>query len=84
MSSEVKRAALLSTADVAMWLGLSPRTLCLWAECCEIPAIKIGRHWRFDESELRRWVRNKGRTKLLRPDNASSRGDGAIDQRLVE
>lgn len=47
---------LLTTAAVAKWLGVSTRTLCLWAECQEIPAIKIGRQWRFRESELTNWL----------------------------
>jgi excisionase family DNA binding protein len=47
---------LLSTAAVARWLGISTRTVCFWAECGEIPAIKVGRQWRFREEELRRWL----------------------------
>ena len=47
---------LMTTAAVARWLGVSTRTLCLWAECKEIPAIKIGRQWRFRESELSDWL----------------------------
>ena len=47
---------LISTATVAKWLGVSPRTVCLWAECREIPAVKIGRHWRFREEELKQWL----------------------------
>ena len=33
-------------------LGVSTRTVCLWAECKELPAIKIGLQWRFREGEL--------------------------------
>jgi len=47
---------LMTTAAVAKWLGISTRTLCLWAECKEIPAIKIGRQWRFRESDLAAWL----------------------------
>ncbi len=61
MESDLKKTMLLSTADAAMWLGISIRTLCLWAECREIPAVKIGRHWRFDEQELREWLKTKKR-----------------------
>jgi excisionase family DNA binding protein len=46
----------LSTATVARWLGISTRTVCFWAECGEIPAVKIGRQWRFREEEIRRWL----------------------------
>ena len=49
---------LLTTAAVSRWLGISTRTLCLWAECKEIPAIKLGRQWRFRESELAHWLQN--------------------------
>jgi excisionase family DNA binding protein len=52
------RESLLTTAAVAKWLGIAPRTVCLWAECREIPAIKIGRQWRFREGELWEWLRN--------------------------
>jgi hypothetical protein len=33
----------MTTAAVSEWLGVSTKTLCLWAECKEIPAMKIGR-----------------------------------------
>lgn len=49
---------LLTTAAVAKWFGISTRTLCLWAECKEIPAMKIGRQWRFREGELADWLRH--------------------------
>lgn len=51
-----QRYPLLSTAAVARWFGISTRTVCLWAECGEIPAVKLGRQWRFREEELRRWL----------------------------
>jgi excisionase family DNA binding protein len=47
---------LLSTATVARWLGISTRTVCFWAECGEIPALKVGRQWRFREDEVRQWL----------------------------
>jgi excisionase family DNA binding protein len=56
--STSNREMFLTTAAVAKWLGIAPRTVCLWAECNEIPAIKIGRQWRFRERELWDWLRN--------------------------
>jgi excisionase family DNA binding protein len=50
------REPLLTTAAVAKWLGVATRTVCLWAECNEIPAIKIGRQWRFRAEDLRNWL----------------------------
>lgn len=52
------REPLLTTAAVAKWLGIAPRTVCLWAECHEIPALKVGRQWRFREGELREWLQS--------------------------
>jgi excisionase family DNA binding protein len=58
------RESLLTTAAVAKWLGIAPRTVCLWAECREIPAIKVGRQWRFREGELWEWLRNPSAAKV--------------------
>ena len=61
---DVLRKPLLSTAAVAKWLGVSPRTVCLWAECSEIPAVKVGRQWRFRQEDVTQWL--EGRVKVLR------------------
>jgi excisionase family DNA binding protein len=58
MEKTINREPLLTTAAVSKWLGVSTRTVCLWAECKEIPAMKIGRQWRFRESELSQWLRS--------------------------
>jgi excisionase family DNA binding protein len=59
--------ALLSTAAVAKWLGIATRTVCLWAECEEIPALKIGKQWRFREEDVRRWLeQGAARNRCLR------------------
>jgi excisionase family DNA binding protein len=58
------RESFLTTAAVAKWLGIAPRTVCLWAECREIPAIKIGRQWRFREGELWEWLRSPETAKM--------------------
>lgn len=55
---------LMTTAAVSRWLGVATRTLCLWAECKEIPAIKIGRQWRFRESELNKWLSDPEASKV--------------------
>lgn len=49
-------ASLLNTAQVAAWLGVSPRTVCLWAECSELPAIRVGRQWRFQREAILQWL----------------------------
>lgn len=47
---------ILDSLQVATWLGVAQRTICLWAECGEIPAFKIGRQWKFSEVKVSEWV----------------------------
>jgi excisionase family DNA binding protein len=47
---------LLNTSEVALWLGISTRTVCLWAECSVLPAIKLGRQWRFRRETILQWI----------------------------
>jgi excisionase family DNA binding protein len=47
---------LLTTEDVSKWLGIARRTVCLWAECSTLPAIKVGKQWRFRRSTVARWL----------------------------
>jgi excisionase family DNA binding protein len=63
------REPLLTTAAVAKWLGVSTRTVCLWAECEEIPAIRIGRQWRFRECELSEWLQTPKAAKVTNHPN---------------
>lgn len=71
------REPLLTTAAVAKWLGVSPRTVCLWAECREIPAIKIGRQWRFREGEVGEWLASSNAAPRLQPQVQHSRNRAA-------
>ena len=67
----------LSTAVVARWLGVSTRTVCFWAECGEIPAMKVGRQWRFREEELRSWL-DRAQEKLLTGRSMSNNASTAV------
>jgi len=58
---------LLTTAAVARWLGVSTRAICLWAECKEIPAIKVGRQWRFRREEIAKWLQSPESSKVKNP-----------------
>ena len=58
------REPLLTTAAVAKWLGISTRAVCLWAECKVIPAIKVGRQWRFRHEEISEWLQNSGASNV--------------------
>ena len=54
-ASTERRYRYLSTSVVATRLGVTARTIRLWAESCELPAIKIGRQWRIDEAAFDEW-----------------------------
>ena len=69
------REPLLTTAAVAKWLGISTRAVCLWAECKTIPAIKIGRQWRFRQDELSQWLESPDAAKVT--NHTSSKADVA-------
>lgn len=47
---------LLKTREVAQILGKSPWWVRENIGNLGIPAIKIGRHWRFDEKDLESWL----------------------------
>jgi excisionase family DNA binding protein len=57
---------MLTTEEVSKWLGIAQRTLCTWAECNEIPAIKIGRQWRFRRQEVMAWLERSGSSQSKR------------------
>lgn len=67
------REPLLTTAAVAKWLGISTRAICLWAECQVIPAIKVGRQWRFRQEEVSEWLQNSGSSKVNKDTNKQAR-----------
>jgi len=52
---------LLATQEVSRWLGVSPRAVRLWAESGDIPAVKIGRQWRFRRDDIRDWMKRETR-----------------------
>ena len=47
---------LLSEADVGKMLGLHPKTVQRLARRGDLPAVRIGRYWRFRASLLNEWI----------------------------
>jgi excisionase family DNA binding protein len=68
------REPLMTTAAVARWLGISTRAVCLWAECKELPAIKVGRQWRFRSDELTDWLESPKAQSVKNDPNANLAG----------
>ena len=47
---------IMTTKEVAKYLKLHEITICKYAAEGKIPAIRIGRVWRFDKEALDRWI----------------------------
>ncbi len=47
---------LLNARQVANYLQLSVLTIYDWAQKGKLPAIKVGRNWRFRRSDLQAWL----------------------------
>jgi excisionase family DNA binding protein len=54
-----KTVSLLTTEEVSRWLGISSRTICYWSAAGRIPAVKIGRQWRFHRAAIEEWIRRR-------------------------
>jgi excisionase family DNA binding protein len=53
---------LLSVEQAAEFLGVSAYTVRQWARERRIPAIRLGRYWRFRQSSLDAWIQAHERT----------------------
>jgi excisionase family DNA binding protein len=47
---------ILTLEEVALYLRLKPQTIYKWAQERRIPAVKLGKEWRFRKSILDRWL----------------------------
>ncbi|MEK7347422.1 MAG: helix-turn-helix domain-containing protein [Candidatus Eisenbacteria bacterium] len=47
---------ILTLEEVALYLRLKPQTIYRWAQERRIPAVKLGKEWRFRKSILDRWL----------------------------
>jgi excisionase family DNA binding protein len=46
---------ILTIDEVAEYLRLTPQTIYKWAQEKRIPAVKLGKEWRFRRSVIDRW-----------------------------
>ena len=47
---------IMTTKELAMYLKLHEITICKYAAEGRIPAIRIGRVWRFDKDAIDKWI----------------------------
>jgi excisionase family DNA binding protein len=50
------RQAFLTTEEVLAYLRTTPRTVYRLIRSGELPAVRIGRQWRFRRADLDQWV----------------------------
>lgn len=50
----------LSVLEIAQYLGVSKETIYRWIDSKKIPALKIGKQWKFKTIEVDQWVRCGG------------------------
>ena len=50
-------AKIMTTKELAQYLKLHPITICKYASSGEIPAVRVGRAWRFDKEAIDEWIR---------------------------
>jgi len=67
---------ILTLEEVALYLRLKPQTIYKWAQEKRIPAVKLGKEWRFRRSILDRWLNEQ----MLSDDSGFSHLRGGNDQ----
>ena len=55
-SSDAELQAFLTTEDVLGYLKVTPRTIYRLIRTGELPAVRIGRQWRFRRTDLDEWL----------------------------
>ena len=50
---------LLTIDEVANFLNINPMTIYSWVREGKIPAFKIGKVWRFQKSEIDKWLKKQ-------------------------
>jgi len=61
----MSQEALLNVKQVAEYLQLKESTIYSWAQDGKVPAIKIGRTWRFRRSDLDGWLQRHAKGQEL-------------------
>ena len=56
MRSKATYAAFLTTEEVLGCLKVNPRTIYRLIKSGELPAVRIGRQWRFRRADLDDWI----------------------------
>jgi len=52
---------IMTTREIAKYLKLHEITICKYAAEGKIPAVRIGRVWRFDKETIDKWISGGGK-----------------------
>lgn len=66
---------ILTIDEVAAYLRLTPQTIYKWAQEKRIPAVKLGKEWRFRRSIIDRWFDEQ----LLNDSRFAHLKDGGVE-----
>ena len=55
---------IMTTKELAEYLRLHQITICKFAAEGKIPAVRVGRVWRFDKEAIDKWI-SKGQSKSV-------------------
>jgi excisionase family DNA binding protein len=56
MTSKATNSAFLTTEEVLSCLKVNPRTIYRLIKTGDLPAVRIGRQWRFRRADLDAWI----------------------------
>jgi len=72
---------ILTLQQASELLKIDADTLRVLARHGKVPAMKVGRQWRFDEGLLREWVRERSLDFLVSTEGSRARGSVATKGR---
>jgi excisionase family DNA binding protein len=58
------KSDIMTLKEVAEYVRLSEKAVSKFAQKGEIPALKVGRHWRFDRAAIDAWLGNRPATRV--------------------
>lgn len=62
----------MSVNEIAEHLGVAAITIYRWLEKRQIPAHRVGKQWRFNQSEVDAWVKSGDASEVAEQSNAHS------------
>lgn len=74
--TKLAETEIMTTSEVAQYLRLAEATIYKLAQAGEIPAVKVGRTWRFKKALIDEWFRREA-TQNSRPDEVAPEATGS-------